>query len=168
MTHPLRVYAVILLGVCLWCAAIVAAPILSVSTGSPALYDFFRPICHQLDGRSFHIDGHSFAVCARCSSIYFGFLGGVVLFPLFGSVRRSTTPPRWLLIAAGIPMLLDVTGALLGIHEASLLTRAVTGLVFGSILPSFVLPGAIEGLVQGYSSLRRSTINQLHQGHHHV
>ena len=65
------------------------------------IYETFRPLCHQIAERSFYLEGHPFAVCARCFGLYAGFAAGVGLYPLFRSLRRSETPERvWLFLAA--------------------------------------------------------------------
>jgi len=117
-------------GATLWCLAIVAAPVLQ----SAPIYLFFSQICHQLSSRSWHIHDAPLAVCIRCTSIYFGFLTGLI--------GLSKPRPRWL-VAAGvltlgqwllsvtlidIEWLRAVTGALLGASAAPIVARGVTEL----------------------------------------
>jgi uncharacterized membrane protein len=142
-------YVVILVGSVVWCLAIVLAPLLlmvfaGAGEAGRAVYAFFRPVCHQLEARSFTIFGAPFAVCMRCSSIYFGFLLGVVLYPVFSKVQNPLFPSRRLLLVAVVPMALDVLPGAAGIHEVTTATRIVTGAIFGVILPFFIVPAAIE------------------------
>ncbi len=149
-------YGVILVGAALWCAAIVLAPVLSVSqafgSAGKLLYDFFSPICHQMDERSFHIAGAKLGVCARCTSIYFGFLAGSLLYPTVRKIRRPAVPDRWVLLAAFLPMLLDVLSGIAGVHEITITTRTITGTIAGVFLPFVVIPAAIEAVCEFVAS----------------
>jgi len=72
VTRQLRL--ILVLAAAVWCAAIVAAPILNLVP----LYPLFSLICHQISERSWHIHGEPLAVCIRCTSISIGFLFGLV------------------------------------------------------------------------------------------
>lgn len=150
--HLSRVtYLGVAVSVTLWCTAIIAAPLFTAWAGAwqPAgevLYRFFHQICHQFEGRSFHLSGEPLAVCARCSSIYFGFLVGVLAFPLVRRQMRLSS--RKLLILAGLPMLLDVAGGMLGIHEVTILSRSLTGAFFGVLLPFVILPVLMDAVLE--------------------
>lgn len=140
---------VILIGALLWCGGIIGAPLLMNGGNSSAiagklLYQLYRPICHQIPERSFFLEGFPLGVCERCSAIYFAFLCGTILYPLFRSLRNMHLPRRWLLIVAVIPMLIDATwfGPLL--YNVTAGTRVLTGGFFGLVLPFFILPIAIE------------------------
>jgi len=145
-----RIYLILLLLVALWCAGIVLAPCLSsVLPGVSAfLYSFYSPICHQIDARSFHLFGEKIGVCSRCSAIYFGFLVSVALYPFFRKLRSPAFPKNHWIALAVLPMLIDVAANFVGIHDSSLLTRAITGLLFGLILPFYIIPPLLEGIAQ--------------------
>lgn len=137
---------VVLCAALLWCFAILAAPLFIASgeflqSSSGFVYQFFGRVCHQFDERSFHLDGQKLAVCARCSSIYFGFFLGLLSVPIFRRLRAMPFPPRWILFAAVLPMLLDVGLAVFDLHESTLWTRGLSGGVFGLIVSYFILPG---------------------------
>jgi len=90
---------------------------------SEGIYTFFSTTCHQEESRSFHIFGEMFAVCSRCTIIYFGFLAGVVVYPLFRKLDNTILPSVWiLLIAAGL-MLLDVVFDVTGVLKNTFITR---------------------------------------------
>ena len=153
MRAPQVTYAIILLGAILWCAGFLLAPLFILSSGplvpvGEFLYQVFRPICHQIDHRTFHILGIPLAVCSRCSSIYAAFLVSVILYPFFRQVQTTSTPPRWLLAVAISPMLLDVAGGMLGISPTTFVTRAVSGAIFGGVIPFYIIPAAVEAAVQ--------------------
>lgn len=73
---------------------------------SEAIYLFFKPLCHQMDSKSFHINGVKFAVCSRCSSIYLGVLFGVFIMPIFIN-RKILNKANLLLILALVPSLFE-------------------------------------------------------------
>ena len=117
-----------------WCSLLLAPPLVAVLEGPSAefshlAYRFFSRICHQYDSRSLHIFGNPLAVCARCSAIYFGFLGGIFIAAL-----RSNTEWRrivlWLTLVL-LPMLTDVVLDGIGVHASNSFTRISTGLIFG-------------------------------------
>lgn len=152
LMHLSRVtYLGVVTSVSLWCAAFLAAPLFVEWSGAwlpvgELLYRFFHPICHQLEGRSFTIFGEPLAVCARCSSIYIGFLAGTLAFPFL--YRRMRMSSRTLLVMAGLPMLLDVVGGMFGVHEVTILTRSITGAFFGVSLPFVVLPVLMDAVLE--------------------
>lgn len=170
MTSPHTTYAVILLGALAWCSAILFVPYLAASSSPFAVfvYQAFHHICHQLPERSFHLFGEKLAVCARCATIYFSFLIATTLFPFivrtesFGqrSNTPSATPHRNILLLALLPMVIDVGLDFLGIHESTFATRIITGIIFGGVIPFFILPAAIEGVQQLRASRRRIAINE--------
>jgi uncharacterized membrane protein len=148
MNRTVAAYLVILAGALLWCASIVAVPFLAhigggASFWADTLREPFHRVCHQLDGRSLHLWGEPIAVCTRCSAIYFAFLAGTLLYPLFRDIRRPRSPSRSLLILALIPMLLDVALGVTGISEVTTNSRLVTGALFGLLIPFVVLPVAL-------------------------
>ncbi len=147
------VYGILLAGGLFWCAAIVLAPLLEHLGGSARdaagiLYTFFHPICHQLDSHSFHLAGAKLGVCARCSSIYLSFVLGLLLYPVIRGLHNSAVPGRLFLAGAVLPMLLDVGLSLSGYWTSTLLSKALTGSVFGLSAAFFIVPVAIEGATQ--------------------
>lgn len=50
-------------------------------------------VCHQLDERSFHVDGHRLPLCARCSGMYLGAVLGIIYLTLT-QPRSAGTPPK--------------------------------------------------------------------------
>jgi len=146
-----KIYILITFLVALWCAGIFAAPVLQHAgfTGiANCAYSFFSRICHQNDTRSFHVEGEKFGVCIRCSAIYFGFLAGLLLLPLSGALKRIRVPNRMLMIAFMIPMLVDVAFNDTGLHISTTMTRAATGILFGGVMPWYIVPLLIEACLQ--------------------
>jgi uncharacterized membrane protein len=151
MSSPRATYILLLVGAALWCATLVVAPLLVTFPGVPGaagrlFYSFFHPICHQLSDRSFHLFGEPLAVCSRCASIYFAFLAGTLLYPAVFDLRRPVFPHRAFLLAAVLPMVIDICAGVFGVHEVTNTTRLFTGVVFGLVAPFYIVPAAIEAL----------------------
>jgi uncharacterized membrane protein len=114
-----------------------------------ALYGTFRKLCHQLPERSFFVAGHQFAVCARCTGLYVGFMLAVLFYPLVRPLRTTEAPPRrWLFIAA-LPMIIDVGLNFLGVWENTHSSRFVTGLILSVVSVFYVIPGISELSLRG-------------------
>ena len=146
-----RIYILITFLVALWCAGILAAPVLQHAgfTGiANSTYSFFSRICHQNDTRSFHVEGEKFGVCVRCSAIYFGFLTGLLILPLLGVLKRNRVPKPMLMIAFMIPMLIDVALNDTGLLMSTTMTRVATGILFGGAMPWSIVPLLIEACLQ--------------------
>ena len=126
---------------------VVAAPVAAASGHNQlaqGIYGAFATLCHQLPDRSYFIDGHKFAVCTRCTGLYAGFAFTLLLYPLIGSLKRTTTPPRsWLLLAA-IPLLIDFSVTFFGFWENTHTSRLLTGALLGGAAVFYVMPGIIE------------------------
>ena len=109
-----------------------------------AIYHAFAPLCHQRADRSYFIEGHQFAVCARCTGIYAGFAFTLLLYPLFRSLRNTATPPLNLLILAALPLAIDFSLTFFGFWENTHTSRLLTGALLGSVTVFFVMPGIID------------------------
>jgi uncharacterized membrane protein len=108
------------------------------------LYEMFGRVCHQIPERAFYLEGHPFAVCARCTGIYFGFAAGILVYPLMRSLKRSDAPARkWLLMAA-VPTLLDFALGFSGIWENTHWSRSWTGALLGLVVAFYVMPGMMD------------------------
>ena len=129
------VRAAILLGAGLWCSAILSAPLVQW----PLLYQFFSLVCHQIPGRSWHLDGEPFAVCIRCTSISLGFLAGLAVLSR-PSPRRfkwalAMTAGQWLLaiVVVDSEVLRVTTAILLGGTAAPLVRAGIEEMFTGRI-----------------------------------
>ena len=144
-------YLITLTGSLLWCGALLAAPVLAASGNSAAsvIYEFFRPLCHQIDQRSLHLMHAPLAVCSRCTAIYFAFLAGVLLYPLARSLDRPSVPGRRWLVLAALPMAIDVAAAMTGVHDSTPITRLITGGLLGFALAWFCLPALLDAVERG-------------------
>lgn len=124
-----KIYAALLAGSTLWCLSIVAAPVFGLSW----VYTLFSIICHQSPSRSWFIAGEPFAVCIRCTSIYFAFTASLWL-----GLKANV---RWLRISIAL-MLCEFIFARLVIDAAFL--RAMSGVLVGLSAAPFVRQGIEE------------------------
>ena len=128
-------------------ALIITAPLAQAGnhTGfSSTIYKAFSFICHQIPERSFHVAGHQFAVCSRCTGLYAGFALAALIYPLARSLKRSDTPRRIWLILAAVPLLIDFALGYFSIWEDTHLSRFLTGALLSSLAVFYVMPGLIE------------------------
>lgn len=109
-----------------------------------AIYHAFGTMCHQKPERSYFIDGYKFAVCARCTGIYFGFAFTLLLYPLVRSLRSTATPPRSLLILSVLPLAIDFSLTFFGFWENTHTSRLLTGALLGSVAVFYVMPGIVD------------------------
>jgi uncharacterized membrane protein len=150
MENNKRVYSIVLLLAALWCVGILLAPALQANypATSSVLYSAYSPVCHQIDGRCFHLFGAKWGVCTRCTAIYFSFFVSLLLFPIVRSLSSPAFPERRWVVLAVVPMIVDVLLNFTGIHASSPLTRMITGMLFGSVLPLYIVPPLLEGVAQ--------------------
>ncbi len=104
------------------------------------LYRFFRPVCDQMDSRSFHIFGYKLAVCSRCASIYYGATLGILLYPVFKSLRDAEIPNLLFLAVPLAALVADFSLDYTDFGRNTFLSRSITGGVFGLSLALFVVP----------------------------
>ncbi len=141
-------------------AMIIGAPLaLAAGHGSLAgtIYQTFSHLCHQLPARSFFIDGHPFAVCARCTGIYAGFAVATVLYPLARSLRDTETPARkWLFIAAA-PLAIDFAIEFFGVSHNTHSSRLSTGALLGAAAAFFIMPGLLDLSLREWKSVSKDS-----------
>jgi uncharacterized membrane protein len=160
---PLLVWSVVMAGALVWLGLIIVAP-LALAHGynffALTIYQAFSFLCHQIPERSFHIEGHSFAVCARCTGLYTGFAMGVLVYPLTRPLRQLETPRRLWLLAAAVPTLIDWALGFFGFWENTHLSRFATGALLGAVCAFYVVPGLLDLSLSGWEYLfaRRATV----------
>lgn len=144
-----RIYIVVLSLSVLWCLFIVLAPFLLSLGGvyediSDFLYWFYSPVCHQDDIRSLHLFGETLAVCSRCSTLYFAFLIGTIIYPYVKKISDVNLPSVWFLLVASALMLIDALSDITGIYINTHITRSITGFILGFVLVFYIVPGFIN------------------------
>ncbi len=159
-----KVYIVTLLLVSIWCFFILLTPLL-VSTGGILseigyfMYIFYSPTCHQEELRSFILFGEKFAVCSRCTTIYFSFLLGTLVYPFTRKITNVKLPSIWFLVAACIVMVADVSLDLMDVLKNTYLTRSISGGVLGFVLAFYIIPGFINFTFEVASFLKNDSKN---------
>jgi len=134
----------------------IAAAIVGLIIGAPiaeshahaqfasAIYKTFGFVCHQIPDRSFHLAGHAFAVCSRCTGLYSGFAVAALLYPLARSMKRTDAPRRIWLILATVPLVIDFALGYFAIWPNTHISRLTTGALLGSVAVFYIMPGLIE------------------------
>jgi uncharacterized membrane protein len=107
-----------------------------------ALMAAFAPVCHQLPGRSPHIDGTALAACHRCYGAYLGFVGGSFAFVLSRGRILPGIRPVLILVLAALPGFVDWSGDVVGLWTNAPVSRVTTGAWFG-LLASLLLASAV-------------------------
>jgi uncharacterized membrane protein len=121
---------------------------LAQASGHPAFaattYKAFSFVCHQIPERSFHLAGHQFAVCSRCTGLYTGFAVASLVYPLTRSLRSTDTPPRIWLVLAALPLAIDFGLGYFSIWQNNHLSRFTTGALLGAVAVFYIVPGLID------------------------
>jgi uncharacterized membrane protein len=109
-------------------------------------------ICHQRPERSFFIDGHQLAVCARCTGLYLSGALGLMAWPLLKIASRwrpiAIDPRRAarVLVIAAIPTALSLAAGRLGVWDGANLTRALLAIPLGAAAGVIVAAVATKDL----------------------
>jgi uncharacterized membrane protein len=82
--------------------------------------------CHQMDNRSFFLNGNQMPFCARCTAIFVGMPLGMLAFYI---LRRPLNP--LVLILSLVPLGIDGLVQALTSYESSNLVRVLTGSIAG-------------------------------------
>jgi uncharacterized membrane protein len=125
---------------------IVSAPLLQSShpAFAASIYKTFSFVCHQIPERSFHLAGHQFGVCSRCTGLYVGFAVAALIYPLARSLQRTDTPSRRWLMLATLPLVIDFALGYFSIWENTHLSRFLTGALLSSVAVFYIMPGLID------------------------
>jgi uncharacterized membrane protein len=141
-------YAATAAAAAIWLLAIFLAPWLAgrgATGASRLLYALFSPVCHQIADRCFTFHGHPLAVCGRCLGIYAGFAVGLLAYPLLrGLSSKPALPSARTFAVAILPLAVDGTAGFLGLWGSPIGLRFATGLAWGTVLPFYVLAGAVD------------------------
>jgi uncharacterized membrane protein len=145
--RPLVMWLIVTLGSLAIVSLIVGAP-LALNAGHPfwglTIYRAFSYVCHQIPERSFFVEGHPFAVCARCTGLYAGFTVATIAYPLVRSLRQTNAPPRKWLFMAAAPLAIDFALGFFGIWNNTHFSRFATGALLGSVAVFYVMPGFMD------------------------
>jgi uncharacterized membrane protein len=119
-------------------------------------------LCHQLDERSYHIDGFQMPLCARCLGIHLGFLAASVLLWL-RRARVGASFPRVrsvaLLVLAMLPAVADFALSYTGVSPSDNVRRTATGALLGVSL-AFVLVPLMWSMMDGWKGPGRRLLDR--------
>ena len=148
------IYILILSGAFFCLSTIFLAPLLKnpLPFVSDMIYSVYSPLCHQNPSRCFILFGNPLAVCARCLGVYGGFLLGACLYPLFRDLRSLSLPRKAVLIVISMPIVVDTAGNLFLLWMTAGWIRLLTGVLWGSILPFFLIPGIVDMVLNKFST----------------
>jgi uncharacterized membrane protein len=104
----------------------------------PILENIYSTVCHQKPEKLIEISGHHTLVCARCTGIY---LGGFISSFILLFIAKINLKDGKLIIAASIPMLIDVLLYSSGLYEYSKTIAFITGLLLGSVGIAYIYNG---------------------------
>jgi uncharacterized membrane protein len=97
----------------------------------------FRMMCHGIPHRCFELFGVPMPICARCTGIYVGMLGGMCAFLLLPLLRERVV--RIAAFLAVTPLAIDGLTQLAGLRESVNPLRLATGLVAGLAFGFWIL-----------------------------
>lgn len=113
----------------------------------------FSGVCHQMADRSFHINGHSLAVCHRCYGMYAGmWLASIVTAFQVYRMRISSRMSRILIVGALLPPGIDWFGDVVGLWTNSMPSRVITGAIFGLVAGLLLTRAMVEATTSKYQS----------------
>jgi len=149
------IYAVILAVSLIWCGGILIAPLWHQALGmrggiSELYYKLYATSCHQLDSRSFHLGESKLGVCSRCTSIYFAFLLGIIVYPFIRKLNNIDLPAIIFLLLGTALVIIDASLDILDVIKNTFITREITGAILGFILPFYIIPGTIRIFYEFY------------------
>lgn len=135
-------------------AVLVAAGVLALAAVPPFVSENvryvvmagFSSVCHQIPGRSPHLNGIQLAVCHRCFGIYAALTATALFFPMLRRWDRSAgSNAKYLILAALVAPGLDWAAGLTGIWTNTAGSRLATGAVFGGVA-GYLATGAVVRL----------------------
>lgn len=110
----------------------------------------YRPVCHQLPGRSFHFAGEQIALCHRCVGIWGALPVAIVLFAALRRWDRHVANRAGLAILLSlVPLGIDWAGDFAGIWHNTPASRLITGAIFGLVAGYFLARVVIKSVGSG-------------------
>jgi uncharacterized membrane protein len=149
MKFNLKIYLIFLFISIIWTFSVYLIPLFESLGGifeklADYGYLFFSSTCHQYNDRSFFIFDSKMAVCSRCTSVYTGFLLGVILYPFIKGYENKKLPSIWILLLFALLIMLDAVLDIFGILKNTFISRSISGSLIGILLPFYLIPGTIN------------------------
>jgi uncharacterized membrane protein len=130
--------AAVTIAASVWALVIVATPFAAARGSLPwavlFVYQLGALVCHQRPERSFHLDGVTMPVCARCFGLYAAGAAGLLLAWAVRGIlvnKGSRGHVAAVLAAAAAPIALSVALEWIGAMTTTNVFRALTGLPLG-------------------------------------
>jgi uncharacterized membrane protein len=108
---------------------------------SPQWRLLFRLLCHGIATRCLTLWGTPMPICARCTGVYAGLLGGLLVFWVLPRLRERVM--RRIAFAAVVPLAVDGLTQLVRLRESTNVLRLETGVLAGLAFGLWVL-SAVE------------------------
>ncbi|MCF6270100.1 MAG: DUF2085 domain-containing protein [Melioribacteraceae bacterium] len=137
-----RIRVILFLLIIIWVFGIFIEFFIPLQNNLAYLFPFFEGIystvCHQQLEKLININGYQTLVCSRCAGIYLGGLlsSFILLFAFKINFKNGK-----LILAASIPMLVDVLLYSSGFYDYTKSIAFVTGLFFGFIGIAYIYNG---------------------------
>ena len=103
----------------------------------------YSPMCHQLPGRSLHVDGVLLAVCSRCTGLYLGGAAGLSLAAWF-VVGGRNRPRGIVFLLAVAPTIVDAVLPWIGLRGLTDLPRMLLAIPAGFVAAWFLAVGIAD------------------------
>ncbi len=116
----------------------------------------YAPLCHQKADRSLVIGQSTQAVCARCSGLYLGGVGGLLVGAFLVAGQRLRLRASWLAWAAA-PTVIDALLAWTGLPALPNLPRLLLAVPAGVMAALFLA----AGIADLFSSAERTRCREL-------
>ncbi|MGF1672005.1 MAG: DUF2085 domain-containing protein [Balneolaceae bacterium] len=102
------------------------------------IYKAYGTVCHQIPGRSFHINDIQMAVNTRCFGVFTGLLAGWAIIPFIHATANGKKWPYLFLWLAVIIQITDYSGNLFEIWENTNEPRFILGNILGLAVSLFL------------------------------
>jgi uncharacterized membrane protein len=148
---PRRVSRRVAVGIAAACIAVIGLWFLGTPSGiNGKLSAIGYAICHQIEERSFLINGNPMPLCARCTGIYLGVVTAFLLFQISGRGKAAKLPRGWVAFFLSVfVVLMGIDGAnsylhlfpgAPGIYEPHNTLRVITGILCGFAIFNGIYP----------------------------
>ncbi|MDR2873958.1 MAG: DUF2085 domain-containing protein [Methanobrevibacter sp.] len=83
--------------------------------------------CHKRSDRSFHLKGHKFPICARCTGLVTGFIIYLILELMYIRLPLVVS-------LCCIPLIIDGGVQLVTDYESNNIKRSISGLLYNGVI----------------------------------
>lgn len=105
--------------------------------------NFYHKLCHQIESRTFFIDGKPMLICSRCTGIYFGSLTLFFILKMIPSFRKFLDKfDLKIILFFSAPLLIDWSLNFIFKIETTNFVRFLTGFII-SLIPVYFLNSLI-------------------------